>query len=625
MKEIRTKYNAEATRSSAGVIGAQVVMLEAREPLRVMTIYKNETLDLDSGVRGKIPLSNVPHVQEHAPTQESLAAQRHREEHLEKASEAARGAWVVKAKKGDFDSVVADLEVYKYSDQKVTKDPRRSPEYRKQVVDELKFGMDADTKEPHRRQLSDADKALCVDVFTRKAAAFHLDGTPRTTVRKVLHDCIPTGPPVRTPPHNLKGVDAQWTAHQLEDQIKTGQLTRGNSAWGSPPFPTKDFPGHKKARKRRLVVDYRRVNLRTMRAIYYVRRASDILVEAMGSVWYSLLDAVAGFNQIVNTQRAREMLAIVAHTGTFLPRCLTFGPHNGPEDFAFVTDRVFSPGKGQKRRFCKEWLAYVDDLTIRTGRVVDGKFWTDTEHEGRISTAARKVEFAIQAEAEAFAAAGYSTEGLGIEVKTEPFDSGTEAITPTLARKKTKKELAKVGLTTAAGTGACRSPFAHFDRVANTPRPSASGFLVSGELSCCDVNLVACAWRSSCLTTSACALRSFDIVDLVVCCSIHVHDSQQHVSCHSGFGMWPLIYGFCSNSEPTDKQRRKYNKCGLCQRFTENGKCLGCDLPLCDMCIPRGCMCIPTLCRSRFRSFENSNSSSGAKLGFCNPFEAADS
>jgi hypothetical protein len=70
-------------------------------------------------------------------------------------------------------------------------------------------------------------------------------------------------------------------------------LVRGNSAWGSPPFPTKDFPGHKKARKRRLVVDYRRVNLRTMRAIYYVRRATDILLEAMGSVWYTLLDAVA--------------------------------------------------------------------------------------------------------------------------------------------------------------------------------------------------------------------------------------------------------------------------------------------------------------------------------------------
>ena len=47
------------------------------------------------------------------------------------------------------------------------------------------------------------------------------------------------------------------------------------------------------------------------------------------------------------------MLAILARSGQFLPRCLTFGPHNGPEDFAFATDRVFAPGRGRKMRHCK--------------------------------------------------------------------------------------------------------------------------------------------------------------------------------------------------------------------------------------------------------------------------------
>ena len=85
----------------------------------------------------------------------------------------------------EFDSVVAHLEVYKYSDQVVTKDPRRSEEYKQKVVDELKFGSDADTLEPHRRLLSAKDKKLCAYVLFRKAAAFHLEGTPRTTVRKL--------------------------------------------------------------------------------------------------------------------------------------------------------------------------------------------------------------------------------------------------------------------------------------------------------------------------------------------------------------------------------------------------------------------------------------------------------
>ena len=33
----------------------------------------------------------------------------------------------------------------------------------------------------------------------------------------------------------------------------------------------------------RIVVDYRRVNARTLRAVYYVRRADDVKAEAAGS------------------------------------------------------------------------------------------------------------------------------------------------------------------------------------------------------------------------------------------------------------------------------------------------------------------------------------------------------
>ena len=99
-----------------------------------------------------------------------------------------------------------------------------------------------------------------------------------------------------------------------------------------------------------------------------------MLAAAVGSIWYTFVDAVSGFNQIRNTKRAREVLAIVARSGKYLPVGLTFGPVNGPDDFYFVVDRAYAPGKGRRLRCTKEWIAYVDDLTVRTGRVVDGKF-----------------------------------------------------------------------------------------------------------------------------------------------------------------------------------------------------------------------------------------------------------
>ena len=63
-------------------------------------------------------------------------------------------------------------------------------------------------------------------------------------------------------------------------------------------------------------MDYRRVNARTLRAVYYVRRSDDVKAEAAGSIFLTFLDAVTGFNQLVNTPRARQMLAILQGVGS---------------------------------------------------------------------------------------------------------------------------------------------------------------------------------------------------------------------------------------------------------------------------------------------------------------------
>ena len=122
-----------------------------------------------------------------------------------------------------------------------------------------------------------ADRAAVAEVLSEKAAAFWIEGTPRTVLRPLMHDTIPTDPPVRTPPHHLKGEETQWVDEQLKKEVESGQLERGNSEWASPPFATKEFAAHKRQRKRRVVVDYRRVNARTLRAIYHVRNADMII------------------------------------------------------------------------------------------------------------------------------------------------------------------------------------------------------------------------------------------------------------------------------------------------------------------------------------------------------------
>jgi len=328
----------------------------------------------------------------------------------------------------------------------VKEDPRRTPEYRQKVLEGLGFG-----KNKIKKDLTEADMEACREVLGRKAGAFWVEGTPRTALRYLLHDTIPTGPPCRTPPHRLKGEEADWVDEQLQSEVISGQLIRGNSEWASPPFATKAFAEHRRQRKRRLVVDYRRVNQRILRAVYFVRSADGVVQEVAGSMFLSLVDACKGFNQVANTRRAREVLAILARSGQYLPICLTFGPTNGPEDFAFATDRVFAPGRGRRMRFCTNWQIYADDITVRSGRWLDGAYYSDAEYRDKVRTASRKEKASQPVLEDAFKALGFDPTVLGKE-------ADGKRVKPK-ARPRTKGEEADEGL--GAEAGADPSPRAH--------------------------------------------------------------------------------------------------------------------------------------------------------------------
>ena len=55
-------------------------------------------------------------------------------------------------------------------------------------------------------------------------------------------------------------------------------------------------------------------------------------------------------------------MAVLVASGTYLPKGLTFGPTNGPEDFQELVFTVFA------RRLYKEWFLFLDDLSVATGR-----------------------------------------------------------------------------------------------------------------------------------------------------------------------------------------------------------------------------------------------------------------
>ena len=76
--------------------------------------------------------------------------------------------------------------------------------------------------------------------------------------------------------------------------------------------------------------------------------------------------------------RAKEVLAVLADSGCYLPEGLQLGPSTGPFDFQYCTDELFiSAGQG---RYQRQWKNYLDDFLIATGVWRGGRAYTDEEH-----------------------------------------------------------------------------------------------------------------------------------------------------------------------------------------------------------------------------------------------------
>ena len=83
-------------------------------------------------------------------------------------------------------------------------------------------------------------------------------------------------------------------------------------------------------RGRRMVVDYRALNRVTERRFFIIPNSDGIKPTVAGSKYISVGDLKEGFNQVENEVETAKKMAVLAASGSYLPRGLTFGPTKLP-------------------------------------------------------------------------------------------------------------------------------------------------------------------------------------------------------------------------------------------------------------------------------------------------------
>lgn len=113
----------------------------------------------------------------------------------------------------------------------------------------------------------------------------------------------------------------------------------------------------------RFCVDYRRLNVLTVKDVYPLPRIEDVLHRLSGARFFTSLHLESGFWQVPMAEEHREKKAFVTPDGLFEFLCLPFGFCGAPPTFQRLMDRVLD---GLKWMEC---LVYMDDILVFGGSI----------------------------------------------------------------------------------------------------------------------------------------------------------------------------------------------------------------------------------------------------------------
>ena len=159
------------------------------------------------------------------------------------------------------------------------------------------------------------------------------------------------GRPVRCGPRRLAPAGLRKEQECVKDILTGGQIEPSDSPWASPVVLVT-----KKDGSTLFCVDYRRLNLLSVKDAYPLPRIDDSLRLLGNQQWFSTMDLASGYWQVAMSPEAKRKAAFMTNEGLFQFRVMPFGLCNAPATFERPMDRVLC---GMLWSRC---LVYLDDV-----------------------------------------------------------------------------------------------------------------------------------------------------------------------------------------------------------------------------------------------------------------------
>lgn len=171
--------------------------------------------------------------------------------------------------------------------------------------------------------------------------------------------------PIKQRPRPIHPRDYEAVKRHLQTLLDAGVIRESESPFSSPIVVVR-----KKNGDVRLCVDYRKLNLQTIKDSYALPNLEESFSALAGSKWFSVMDLKSGYYQIEMNESDKHKTAFVCPFGFWEFNRMPQGITNAPSTFQRLMEKCMSD------IHLKEVLVFLDDLIVFSN--------TLEEHETRL-------------------------------------------------------------------------------------------------------------------------------------------------------------------------------------------------------------------------------------------------
>ena len=214
------------------------------------------------------------------------------------------------------------------------------------------------------RDIHQRFKELCEEY--RQAFSKHSEDTGRTNLVKMDVD---TGdsPPVSSRPYTLPLKHYEWVQKEIESLEHVGVITKSMSHWASPIVVVTEKSSPREPLKRRLCIDFRKVNELQQQvimegkskgqiSIHPLPKSDEMHAKLKGAKVFSTIDVRSGYHHIALSKDTRAKTAFVTPFGKYEFLMVPFGSAEALAYFQLLMNKVLEG--------LPYAMTYLDDIII---------------------------------------------------------------------------------------------------------------------------------------------------------------------------------------------------------------------------------------------------------------------